>query len=817
MFAPMNLKNNKIQKLISSILIVVILAPSIISFTAPKKAEAQIPTTDIIGNVLKSINNFFTTSNAGSNATNTAIQIKEVARKVLVETLKNMARRALVEMTRSTVDWINTGFHGAPLFLENPGSFFNDIAKSEVKNLVNVIGYDSFRFPFSKNYLLGIIDSYKRQLSSNMEYSLSRVINDPAALARYRADFSVGGWDGLLIHSQYPQNNAIGADMVATVYLANKIAGTSQNAGEKVRDTLQQSMGFLAPQSCPSNEKYNTDYNEFNRPAFDPSSIPMPEISLDPGQDAANAQKLQLYNSAVAAARSNWEMENTCPNGPVTTTPGSIVASSITQALGIPQDQASVGAAFGASLTAIFDTLLNKFMGDGLTKLASRVNNTGPTDNFNYYGETLGGPANAGEGWAGIADQEVNLIDFRKELQGKTVVLDADGLVISEEVGNTGNGVYTPGAIANTKLELKLIDNPTANNEEPGLIQVLDSTWPVAKSLDMCIPGPNKNWERKLDEETERIISAKIISETGNEDSLKVKASRQAVRDLRYAVNSFKEWIETKMMGALPNSILYIDAIKDQDSNSQQYKELTDKKRAKSTAVARLESINRALEPFTGKPEFGSQEEKNLISIWRQYSAIATSISSEASLDEVQSQLDLAKEKKQNLLALENECRQQRADTGWGPGGGATSSNTSLGGQTYHLFIPQELGGEPNLAKGPTRVSSGTEREFFCDVPAVNGFSHGEVIRNDAAARMGNCPAGTNCDTPEYDTTGWFTFRNAFGNKFGTPGFTDLPMVNAHWYYGDIRNGFPVSVDIDCGLLFKTNDIEYKQAGNLSF
>jgi len=814
MFAPMNLKNNKIQKIISSILIVVILAPSLIVFSTPRKAEAQagLPTTDILGNILKQINNVFTLDTKVTSKSSLILQIREAGKAVLKETLKNLARRALAGMTKSTVDWINTGFHGAPLFLENPGSFFNDIAKSEVKNLVNIIGYDSSRFPFGKSYLLGIIDSYKAQLSSNMEYSLSRVINDPAALTRYRVDFSVGGWDGLLLHSQYPQNNAIGADMQATVYLANKLKGTSQNAGDKVRDTLQQGMGFLAPQSCPSNPDYNLDYNEFNRPAFDPSSISLPDISLDPADDASNAKKLELYNSAVAASRANWEIKNTCPGGLVTLTPGSIVASTITKAMGVPQDNASLGAAFGNSLTAIFDTLLNKFLGDGLTKLSSRVNSTQEdNDNFNYYGETLGGTPDAGAGWSGIADEEVNLDKFRKELMGKTVVLDADGIAVREEVGNTGNGEYTPGAIQNTELELKLIDNPTADNAEPGLIQILDSTWPVAKSLDMCTPGPNKNWEKKLDGETERIISAKIITETGNEDSLKVKAARDAIRELRFAVKSFKDWINTRMIeadpqkGGLPGAILFIDAIKELDTNDQQYRELTDKKRAKGTAVARLNSIYKALEPFTTQPKVGSPEEKNLISIRKQYNAIASSISSSASLEELQSQLDLAKERKQNLLLLENQCNQERVAAKWtAPGLNGSGRLPSAAGQSYFFFETRAdfWGGEKRTVPGPTITSSGTEKEVFCDVPIVNGYSHGEIIRKEFSNDQGAL---------------LFTFRNGFGNNLGTPGFTDLPMVNAHEYYGDKTEYFPVSVEIDCRLLFKTNDIEYKQAGDESF
>jgi len=64
-------------------------------------------------------------------------------------------------MTKSVTNWINSGFHGAPLFLENPGSFFQDIGKYEIKNLVDEFGYDPNRFPFGQAFALNTINAYK--------------------------------------------------------------------------------------------------------------------------------------------------------------------------------------------------------------------------------------------------------------------------------------------------------------------------------------------------------------------------------------------------------------------------------------------------------------------------------------------------------------------------------------------------------------------------------------------------------------------------------------------------------------------------------
>ena len=136
----------------------------------------------------------------------------------------------LQQMTKSVVNWINTGNWGNPLFVTNPQSFFKDIAKSEIKNIVSIFGYDSRRFPFGKDFALNLINSYKTQLATNAEYTLNKAITDPVLLRAYQNDFNVGGWNGFLVNTQYPQNNYIGFNMIATEQIARKLEGTAQTA-----------------------------------------------------------------------------------------------------------------------------------------------------------------------------------------------------------------------------------------------------------------------------------------------------------------------------------------------------------------------------------------------------------------------------------------------------------------------------------------------------------------------------------------------------------------------------------------------------------
>ena len=174
--------NKKITKFISGFLILSIILPSVF-FSAPKKTEAFLGFGDIVYDPTSYVPIWMQQVWGGMSAASTSISAwfdaHKFAQWVLDNVLKRIAKALLAKMTQSIINWINSDFHGAPLFIQNPESFFKDIAKSEIRNLVDMIGYDSFRYPFGQQIALNIINSYKRQLADNAQYTLSKVINDP--------------------------------------------------------------------------------------------------------------------------------------------------------------------------------------------------------------------------------------------------------------------------------------------------------------------------------------------------------------------------------------------------------------------------------------------------------------------------------------------------------------------------------------------------------------------------------------------------------------------------------------------------------------
>ncbi len=656
-------KNKKLQSLISSILIIAVLVPSLIAFTAPKKAEAGWPVFDWLGGALKVVGNLFANSTAVSSGTTASYAIKDWAQLILKLALQAIAQKALQEITRSTVNWINGGFHGSPLFLENSGSFFKDIVKSEVKTTIDQYGYDRRKFPFGKDFALNTINSYRSSSNptSNTQYTLSTVITDPTVLSNFQNNFNVGGWNGFLINTQYPQNNYLGFQMLANEQLAQKIANPVQNKVGQYQQMIQQGQGFLSPQVCPTNPNYNNLANEFQRPVFD--EVQFNKDNPAPDVMGGTQADIDAWNAKHDAEKAKWAKDNTCPGGYKATTPGSVVGASITKALGASQDQTTLAGQAGNALSTILGAVLDHFLDKGLSALASKTNQPPSQDTWTYGTQSLDGTGGAQSSPFNGFDEVVVLKDFKKSLNGyfigkctMPVANFSDTPVVQKDMKEAdckkaGGGWsqnptgtdYIPGDIANTGTEIHLMDCSPGDTScsSLGIIQRIGEIWGKTKTLDQCIPGPDKGWEARLKLEQDR-VSKPLQNEAGGGndpdhiDALKVKAANDALRELKFAVDAFKDWINTKMIMALPGSILYMDEVSKIDDFTQQIKETTNARRAKSSTLARLEAIKQSLNAITTLDSTGEPTNptdiQTLIALKKQYNAIKADISSTISV-----------------------------------------------------------------------------------------------------------------------------------------------------------------------------------------
>ena len=850
---------NRITKFISGLLILLIIMPAVF-LSSPKKADAFWGVGDF-GISWDGIVGFFTGStaassgvSAASNTTSTALKIKDVAKEIGRQVLMAVAKKALQEITKGTVNWINTGFHGSPLFLENPQSFFKDIAKSEVKSLINQFGYDSNRFPFGRDFALNTINSYKSQLDKNASYTLYNALkDDPTKLKNYQTNFNFGGWNGFLINTQYPQNNYIGFQTTVTAELGKQISGAIQTPVERVKDTLQQGMGFLSPQTCLTNPNYNNGINEFNKPTYD-----MAKFTREHPMD--NYPDSDSWMIALLADQKEWGKQYSCTkpdgtSGLANTTPGSVVSNQITSALNIPMNSTLQAMGLGNSLSAVFDALLNHFIDKGLNSLASKSNAQPETDDFTYEGQTLGSPSdNVNNSWDLGPDELVILSTFKQKINGSIIgtcsgiktsggaslpdqknipeeqctslsipatvigkcsnIKSSSGSTLSDRTdvskfqcdslattqntptwtrnssgsdlagGNTvtwtknptGSDIL-PGDLTNAKTELALMDNAyidppnNGNPLRPGIIQVLSQIWPNARLLDICLPGPDIGWQDRLQEEMNR-NNRKLQNLASNSGGSKGTEAEAVTKELNFAVKSFQDWINNKMMVTLDKAILYMDAVTSIKGLSQQAKELMDKKQTRTQTLARLTAIKTALDDsrFATQPEPGSLEEKLLISLWKQYKAIQNDIPSTVSIEAVKNELATAKEKARNIYykdpatniesGLLIDCEKERVDKGW-------TGNA-----------------------GPASLLNGVkEQDMFCGLPIKTGYTHATFTGPGTATP--SLPMVNSDRVLQYSVT---TIKSVLGGILS----------------GSTSKKAYVNIQLNCSTIYTSNPLDYK-------
>ncbi len=377
------------KKIISGLLIVAIILPSVL-FSIPKEAFAT-PSGVIVDNQTHEAQ---TTLDKIFNWEDLGVHIKEWALQTLQIAVSAIIIRLLQEMTNSIVTWINEGFHGSPLFLENPGSFFKDIAKSQIQTTIDQIGYDLTRFPFGKAWALNVINAYKGTMERNAAHSLSGVMSRQQITAYM--DFNVGGWNSFFLETQYPrQNSYIGSQIYMTESLSAKLAGTVKAPAEEVQDLLKQGMGFLSPQMCmDENSSYNENVNPWNPGSFH-CSVPECESPL-----ANYPECKEQREAACAQEKAAWDAEHYCKNL-ANVTPGYVVADRLTSSLSSSEnvkEYAAVIGTFKASIAAVIDTLINKLMSEGLNALTGAISGESPSDNWSYNGATLDSDDNPSDG-----------------------------------------------------------------------------------------------------------------------------------------------------------------------------------------------------------------------------------------------------------------------------------------------------------------------------------------------------------------------------------------------------------------------------------
>jgi len=266
------------------------------------------------------------------------------------------------------------------------------------------------------------------------------------------------------------------------------------------------------------------------------------------------------------------------------------------------------------------------------------------------------------------------------------------------------------------------------------------------------------------------------------------------LKALKFAVDSFQDWMETAMIKSgqgnlgLPDSLTFTDAVNQITTTNQTFSELTDSKRTKQQTLSRLQVIAQLLKSFADQPAPGSQQEKDLIAIQNQYDAVADSISNSITIANTQAQLDSLKDQYNSLLSLVGKCTNERGKAGWTiPPAGMTWRDTLAQGSSFTSRIAGGIQAIKNRFS-PAGQAAGVayaylydlEEQQFCGLPIAYGYNH-----------------------------------DSFRDPWQPAPYPDVPLVNGSKVY-TYKSGLfswgssDVDITINCNTIFRAGPLDYK-------
>ena len=314
----------------------------------PNQAKAV----DIVNDPVNLVQNTSSALSAGvSAAASKSIEFKEF---VLDGLATMFAKQIIRQITNSIVSWINSGFKGSPSFLQNPGSFFLDVADQITGEFLATHGgpLNALCSPFNINIRLALSLKYHPNIPKKYTCTLGKIIsNTKDAINGFTAgNFSQGGWPAFVSLTTEPQNNVYGAYLTADSELSLRVANAQLNK----KDEISNGKGFLSwrdPSCAKSVTENNKTIIDYNNDAY---------ISNDYNDEGADYQKLQSVND--------------CP----IQTPGSVIAGTLQNHLDGPLKELQLADELNEIVNALFAQLATQVLTKGLSSVSTQ-NSSGST------------------------------------------------------------------------------------------------------------------------------------------------------------------------------------------------------------------------------------------------------------------------------------------------------------------------------------------------------------------------------------------------------------------------------------------------------
>lgn len=234
----------------------------------------------------------------------TAAETKDWAFDALAWQAANLA---IESITKSTVNWINSGFQGSPAFVtdlnENLGGVGDAVAAQFFEELGNqTIATTPFQDKVLDTVRLGYyLSTSPESFYTRYPYTLDQVsANDRAFL---EGDFSQGGFNAWFATVMNPQNNPYGAQDLADQELARAVSNATNNRLQE----LSWNRGFLSWRGeCVNSDETDTVSLTGAEPCVEyaietPGSVIMEQLNNQLGSGVDRLVSADEFNEIIGA------------------------------------------------------------------------------------------------------------------------------------------------------------------------------------------------------------------------------------------------------------------------------------------------------------------------------------------------------------------------------------------------------------------------------------------------------------------------------------------------------------------------------------
>lgn len=365
-----------------------------------------------------------------------------------------VSRNLLQQVSTKTLNWVNTGLNGSPLYVKDQISFFGNIYNEQINKYLKQVPEENTLFGTS------IRDTLISQLTGKPvpEKKNQPTTPEQQAYKAFTNDFTQGGWSAWLNTTQNAQNNPIGAYLTTV----DKIGRDYSKQAVALENELLQGNGFLSMKKCvlwEADTSIAYTQNQYNTRCITTT----PRIG-GLGGDTIPAPGAPswcaTYNDPVPTK------EPVCLKSE-TVTPGKIIADQVSYITNSPVRQLEYADQINEVLGSFFDNMLTSFFSSGL----GGVGNTNGSLN-NWSSASIGSD---GQLFNPALNETTNVISYQNR---------------SNNINNGEFDISRPQQLrAVLKTQIDFLNR--SRDSQIAMARVV----PTLAELDYCLPGPNPSWK----------------------------------------------------------------------------------------------------------------------------------------------------------------------------------------------------------------------------------------------------------------------------------------------------------------------------------